>query len=301
MKRSVIKIDDERCNGCGLCLPNCPEGALQIIDGKARLVSDLFCDGLGACIGHCPEGAITVEEREAEPYDEYKVMENVVKGGDAVITAHLKHLRDHGERRYLALAMSYLRENGFEIPEIDRPPSQAEAPGGCPGARTVDFREAGACPGSRIVEPKEGDEHQDRRAAEPAGSRLRQWPVQLQLVNVNASYFQDADLVIAADCVPFAHAGFHDRFLRDRALIILCPKLDRMPEAYIEKLAEIFRNNRVRSVTVVHMEVPCCFGLRKIVEDALRRSGKTVELEDYTISIRGETVKGRPARATNIR
>lgn len=300
MRRSVIKIDDEKCNGCGLCIPNCPEGALQIIDGKARLVSDLFCDGLGACIGQCPEGAITVEEREAEPYDEYNVMENVVKGGDAVIMAHLKHLKDHGEHHYLALAKSYLREKGYEIPETDGTTSRAEAPSGCPGARTADFREAGRCPGSRTVESTEGDKKPDRRYAAPAGSQLRQWPVQLQLVNVNASYFQDADIVIAADCVPFAHADFHDRFLRDRALIIFCPKLDRMPEAYIEKLAEIFRNNRIRSVTVVHMEVPCCFGLRKLVEEALRRSGKTVELEDHTISIRGETMRGRPAQATNI-
>jgi NAD-dependent dihydropyrimidine dehydrogenase PreA subunit len=265
MKRSVINIDDEKCNGCGLCIPNCPEGAIQIIDGKARLVSDLFCDGLGACIGHCPEGAITVEEREAGPYDECSVMENVVKGGARVTKAHLKHLKDHGEHEYLRQALVYLREKGIDIPGMKEAAPRAEAFGGCPGARTMDFRKS-------------------------AGSALRQWPVQLQLVNVNASYFQDADLVIAADCVPFAQADFHERFLRHRALIIFCPKLDRMPEAYIEKLADILRSNRVKSVTVVHMEVPCCFGLRKLVEEALRRSGKNIEFKDYTISIKGEPV-----------
>jgi ferredoxin len=286
----MIKIDDEKCNGCGLCIPNCPEGALQVIEGKARLVSDLFCDGLGACIGHCPEGAITIEEREAEPYDEYRVMENVAKGGAGVIRAHLMHLKDHGEHGYLGQALAYLREQGLEAPELGGKAPLAESSPGCPGARMLDFREAPGCPGSRTVDSTKEGRQPGEHVAPPAGSELRQWPVQLQLVNVNASYFQDADLVITADCVPFAQADFHERFLKDRALIIFCPKLDRMPEAYIEKLAEIFRSNRVRSVTVVHMEVPCCFGLTKLVEEALRRSGKTIELKDYTISIAGELV-----------
>ena len=290
MKRSVIKIDDEKCNGCGLCIPNCPEGALQIIDGKARLVSDLFCDGLGACIGYCPEGAITIEEREAEPYDEHKVMENIVKGGPGVTKAHLKHLKDHGEQDYLGQALAFLREKGIEVPEMDEVQASVEAGVGCPGARTMDFRETLGCPGSGTVDSRRGSEEQGQPDRPPAGSELRQWPVQLQLVNVNASYFQDADLVIAADCVPFAQADFHERFLKGKSLIIFCPKLDRMPEAYIEKLAEIFKNNRIRSVTLVHMEVPCCFGLRKLVEEALKRSGKTVELRDYTISIKGQPV-----------
>jgi ferredoxin len=290
MKRSVINIDDEKCNGCGLCIPNCPEGAIQIIDGKARLVSDLFCDGLGACIGHCPEGAITIEQRDAEPYDEHRVMENVIKGGEGVTRAHLKHLKDHGQHEYLDRAMAFLREKGMKIPEMEETGARTETGGGCPGARMVDFRQAGGCPGSRTVDSRKEGKEPGMPGASPGVSELRQWPVQLQLVNVNAPYFQDADLVIAADCVPFAYADFHKRFLKDKTLIIFCPKLDRMPDAYIEKLAEIFRNNTVKSVTVAHMEVPCCFGLTKLVEEAVRRSGKTMAIKDYTISIEGALV-----------
>ena len=290
MKRSVISIDDEKCNGCGVCIPNCPEGAIQIIDGKARLVSDLFCDGLGACIGHCPEGAITIEEREAEPYDEHKVMENVIRGGEGVTRAHLKHLKEHGQHEYLSQAMAFLRGRGMKIPEIETVQPGTETGGGCPGARMVDFRQTGGCPGSRTVDSRERGAEPVERDLSSGGSELRQWPVQLQLVNVNAPYFQDADLVIAADCVPFACADFHKRFLKDKTLIIFCPKLDKMPEAYVEKLAEIFRNNTVKSVTVVHMEVPCCFGLVKLVEEAVRRSGKTMVIKDYTISIKGALV-----------
>ena len=290
MKRSVIHIDDEKCNGCGLCIPNCPEGAIQIIDGKARLVSDLFCDGLGACIGHCPEGAINIEEREAEPYDEHKVMENVIKGGEGVTRAHLKHLKDHGQHEYLGQAIAFLREKDMKMPEMEEVQPGMEAGGGCPGARMGDFRHADGCPGSRTVDSRKDGIEAGEHGASPGGSELRQWPVQLQLVNVNAPYFQDADIVIAADCVPFAYADFHKRFLQGKTLIIFCPKLDKMPEAYIEKLAEIFRNNTVRSVAVIHMEVPCCFGLTKLVEEAVKRSGKTMAIKDYTISIKGELV-----------
>jgi ferredoxin len=281
----MIRIDDEKCTGCGLCIPNCPEGALQIIDGKARLVSDLFCDGLGACIGHCPEDAITIEEREAEPYDERKVMENVIKGGEGVIKAHLMHLKDHSQHEYLSEAIGFLREKGVPIPMAEALPV-AEGKG-CPGARMMDFREPAACPGARTVDSRGEPAPAANQSTAPVASELRQWPVQLQLVNPNAPYFQDADLVIAADCVPFAHADFHREFLKDKTLIIFCPKLDKMPEAYIEKLSEIFKNNTIKSITVVHMEVPCCFGLTKLVEEAVQRSGKTIAIRDYTISIKG--------------
>jgi ferredoxin len=289
MRRNVINIDDEKCNGCGLCIPNCPEGAIQIINGKARLVGDLFCDGLGACIGHCPEGAITIEERDAEPYDERKVMENVIKGGPDVTRAHLRHLKDHGQHEYLSQAVEFLREKVMEIPEMQAAAS-AETRSGCPGSRMMDFRKAGGCPGSRTMDFAKETRESGGPDASPGTSELRQWPVQLQLVNVNAPYFQNADLVIAADCVPFAYADFHREFLKHKALIILCPKLDRMPEAYVEKLTEIFHSNTVKSVTVAHMEVPCCFGLVKLVEEAVRRSGKVIPVKDYTISIRGAIV-----------
>jgi NAD-dependent dihydropyrimidine dehydrogenase PreA subunit len=277
MKRKVIHIDEEKCNGCGLCIPDCPEGALQIIDDKARLVSDLLCDGLGACIGTCPQEAISIEEREAEPYDERKVMENMVKAGEGTIKAHLIHLREHGQHEYLHEAIQFLREKGIPVPLGDMPAGeQAPAACGCPGSKMMDFRE------EETVE--------SGSSAVTAKSALRQWPVQLQLLSPYAPYFKDADLVIAADCVPFSYPNFHDRFLKGKALIIFCPKLDTVIEEYIDKLAEIIRANNIKSITMVHMEVPCCFGLNRIVEEALKRSGKNIVIKDYTISIKGEVV-----------
>jgi NAD-dependent dihydropyrimidine dehydrogenase PreA subunit len=274
VKRDIIKIDEDRCTGCGLCIPNCPEGALQVIAGKARLVSDLACDGLGACIGHCPEDAITVEKREAEPYDESKVMESIVKAGPAVIRAHLDHLQAHGQDQYLAEARAFLKTMGIAEP------APAATAGGCPGSRMMDFGretkgagEAGAAAG----------------AAAPQ-SELRQWPVQLHLLNPHAPYFKGADLLVAADCVPFTYAGFHDRFLRGKALVIFCPKLDDSDDLYIEKLTEIVKHNDIKSITVLHMEVPCCFGTTRVIEEALKRSGKNVVVKDYTISIRGDII-----------
>ena len=222
MKRKIIRIDPDVCNGCGQCLPNCPEGALQLIDGKARLVSDLFCDGLGACIGTCPLGAIHVEEREAEAYDERKIMANIVPQGANCVHAHL------------------------------------EQPRPTPGV--------------------------------PHSSELRTWPVQLQLLNPQASFLDNADLLVAADCVPFACASFHEDFLAGKVPIIFCPKLDPTTDQYLEKLTAILRLHPVRSLHVVHMEVPCCSGTTMLVRQALARAGKDIPLHDYTVSIQGELI-----------
>ncbi|MGD8629081.1 MAG: 4Fe-4S binding protein [bacterium] len=286
MKRDIVTIDEEKCTGCGECVPNCPEGAIQIIDGKARLVSDLSCDGLGACIGHCPEGAMSVENREAEPYDERKVMVNIVKAGPATIKAHLLHLKDHNQTEFLSQAMGYLKEKGITPPDLSAG-EEATANVGCPGMKMMDFREEAGRPGGEAAGP---DAEGRGTKSIAARSELRQWPVQLQLLNANAPYFQDADLVIAADCVPFAYPGFHNRFLKGKALIILCPKLDRVLEQYLDKLTEIFKNNDIKSITVVHMEVPCCFGLGRLVEEALKRSGKNTIIKDYTVSIKGDII-----------
>lgn len=275
MKRDVIFIDEKKCNGCGQCVPNCPEGALQIINGKARLVSDLFCDGLGACIGHCPQDAITIEKREAEPYDENRVMKNIVAAGPDVIAAHLTHLKSHGQTEYYDQAVEYLSEQGIKVPAEDKPMKHTGC--GCPGSKTMDFRdEPSSCCGGQ------GDA--------PARSELRQWPVQLHLLNPNAPYFKNADIVISADCVAFAYADFHRRFLKGKALIIFCPKLDDSTDQYVEKLAELFKNNTVKSVTIAHMEVPCCFGVESIVQAALQKAGKNIAIKDYTISLKGEII-----------
>ncbi len=274
-RRKVIRIDEEKCNGCGECIPNCPEGALQIIDGKARLVSDLFCDGLGACVGHCPVGAMRIEEREAEPYDEKKVMENIVKAGPNTIRAHLKHLEEHGAVEYLRQAQEFLAARGIRVEAA----AEAGKPCGCPGARMMDLGRGGE------EAPAEAG------TAAPRLSRLRNWPVQIALVPVRAPYLRGADLVVAADCAPFAYPDFHEDFLRGKVLLIGCPKLDDV-NMYVEKLAAIFAENGIRSVTVVHMEVPCCFGLIQVVQAAIERSGKDVPFEDVTLGIRGGRLVG---------
>ena len=285
MQRQIITIDEDLCNGCGECIPNCPEGALQIIDGKARLISDLFCDWLGACIGHCPEGAITTETREAHAYDESKVMENIVRQGPNVVSAHLAHLKDHAQDEYFREALAYLVENDVEIPpkflepscrcgDLEPPKSQFA---GCPGSRVMNLETTAAC---------EDPASQERG---PAGrpSRLRQWPVQIMLVPPQAPFLEGADVLIAADCVPFAYADFHETLLKGKVLLVGCPKLDDA-ELYREKLTEMFRRNDVRSVTVAHMEVPCCFGMVKLVESAIGNSGKSIPLETRMIGVKGE-------------
>ena len=277
VKRKVIEIDEEKCDGCGLCIPDCPEGALQIIDGKARLVSEIYCDGLGACIGSCPKGAIKVVEKEAEAYDERKVMERIVKQGINVVRAHLKHLQEHNEHEYLQEALDYLREIGMENP--------LETEGGDKKILSTPC----ACPGTQI-RVLERDEPETQHRIE-LSSELRQWPIQLMLVPVNAPYFENADLLIAADCTAFAYANFHSRFLKGKTLMIGCPKLDNL-QFYIEKLREIISSNTIKSITVLHMEVPCCFGLRHVVEQAVKDSNKDININYKIISVTGELLDG---------
>ncbi len=278
MKRNIIQIDENKCNGCGLCIPNCPEGALQIVDGKARLVSDLFCDGLGACLGQCPLGAISVEEREAEPYDERRVMENVAGQGANVVRAHLEHLRDHGETGYYQEAVAFLQEKGIPVPTDGKTISGNHHAGGCPGVAYRQIERGGVSTNSSG----------NSNFSQP--SHLRNWPVQLQLLNPNAPYLEGSDLLVAADCVPFAYANFHQRFLKDKVAIMFCPKLDRTIEEYVEKLAIIFKEKNIKSVSVAHMEVPCCSGAVSIVQKALVLSGTVIPFRQYTISINGEII-----------
>ena len=280
MKRQIIHIDDEKCNGCGQCIPGCPEGALQIIDGKARLISDLFCDGLGACIGTCPEGAITIEERDAEPYDERKVMENIIQQGDGVIKAHLEHLKEHNEEDLLKQAIAVLEEKNIDIPHFEEsgecaPGAHGGHTGGCPGAAamTLAKEKPGAGQGPVTLD-----------------SKLQNWPVQLQLLNPHAPYLQNADLLVSADCVPFAYANFHQRFLQGKVMVTFCPKLDQTIEQYIDKLAVIFKDNQINSVSVVHMEVPCCTGTTIIVQRALEKAQKMIPIKEYIVSVNGQII-----------
>jgi Pyruvate/2-oxoacid:ferredoxin oxidoreductase delta subunit len=302
MKRKIISIDEKKCTGCGQCIPDCPEGALQLIEGKARLVSDLFCDGLGACIGTCPEGAISVVEREAVPYDEKTVMENIAKQGNSVIKAHLENLTVRGQTAFYNQAIVYLIENDIAIPDhvasehrvAPAPPGKVHPMAGRTGERvchpephaTHPFE---SCPGSAARSILRGGQQGIPR--QPAGgataSELQQWPVQLALLNPAVPYFDNADLLISADCVPFAYPGFHAEFLRGRILIIFCPKLDSDIEGYIKKLSEIFVQHTIRSIALLHMEVPCCSGVRYVVDKALAKAGVTIPVAEKTITIEG--------------
>ena len=231
--RKIIRIDEEKCNGCGVCVPACAEGALQIIDGKAKLVSEKYCDGLGACLGECPQGAITIEERAAEEFDE------------EAAKLHLEEEKPAGEG----------------------------LPCGCPSATATQFER------QETIGVVSGEATNQR-------SMLRHWPVQLTLVRPTAPFLQGADLVLAADCVPFAYAGFHQDFLKGHSLLVACPKLDDF-RAHLEKLTDILRHSSVKSLTVVHMEVPCCSGLVYMTRQAMQLSGKDIPFKEVTVSIKG--------------
>ena len=230
--RKIVNIDEEKCNGCGVCIPACAEGALQIIDGKARLIKEQYCDGLGACLGECPQGAITIEERGAEEFNE------------AAVEHHL-HSKEH---------------------------VHDERPCGCSSATVTQFE-------------RHASKEEVTATAQP--SMLGHWPVQLTLVPPAAPFLMGAELVLAADCVPFAYAGFHQDFLKDRALVVACPKLDDF-EAHLNKLTEILRQSELKSITVVRMEVPCCSGLTYLARQAILASGKNIPLREITIGIKGD-------------
>jgi len=279
MKRKIIRIDEDKCNGCGLCIPNCPEGAIQLIDGKARLISDLFCDGLGACLGHCPEGAIAVEEREAEPYDERRVMENIVRQGPNTIKAHLHHLKEHNEIDYLKEAMAVLKEINIQIMEEDNKmnrPKTAPHGGGCPGSRSFSF-----------TEPSEGVP----ASSTDMPSQLTHWPIQLHLISPAARQYQSADMLLAADCIAFSMGNFHEKFLKGKALAIACPKLDEGQEVYLAKLVSLIDDAKINTLTVAIMEVPCCSGLLQLAKQAVEQAVRKIPVKAIVVGHRGDILQ----------
>jgi len=292
MKRDILKIDEELCNGCGLCVPNCHEGALQVIDGKVRLISELMCDGLGACIGHCPEGAITIETREAEPYNEVKVMEQMKVKGKNTIIAHLKHLKDHGETGFLQDGVKYLKEHRNELNfDLDELLTTVHNHGRKEEAHSHSHSHSGGCPGSRemVIEKPGYSSRNSEYADQP--SELRQWPVQMHLLNPNAQYFRDADLLLAADCVAFSLGNFHSKYLKGKSLAIACPKLDHGMESYVEKLTAMIETARVNTITVMMMEVPCCGGLMQMVRAAMAKASRKVPVKAVIAGINGSILK----------
>jgi len=277
MLRKIIKIDEGKCDGCGVCVPSCAEGALQVIDSKVRLISDLFCDGLGACLGECPTNALTIEEREAEPYDEKKVMEYIVRGGRNVIKAHLEHMRDHKEFEYLRQAKEYLVENDLEVPELTvKKPAPPK-------------HEACGCPGSATMELEEQEDNADESGARP--SRLTQWPIQLHLVSPQAPYYQNSDLLLAADCAGFAHPDFHKEYLKGKSLAIACPKLDSNQEIYKQKLVSMINESNLKSLHVLIMQVPCCSGLFQLAKQSVEDSDRRIPIHATVIGVDGSIMQ----------
>jgi NAD-dependent dihydropyrimidine dehydrogenase PreA subunit len=242
-KRKIIEIDENRCDGCGMCVPSCAEGAIQIVDGKARLVADKYCDGLGACLGECPKDALKIVEREAEVFDQ------------AAADGHVASQKSSSVSESIPMAC------------------------GCPSTMIQTFSTPGRC--EKANEP----------VSQSTGvSALTHWPVQIRLVPPTAPFLKGADLLVAADCTPFAYPRFHEDFLKGRAVLVGCPKLDDA-QAYVEKFAEIFQKADVKSVTVLVMEVPCCQGLPVILQRAMVTAGKEIPLEKVVISSRGEVIR----------
>jgi len=245
MERKVVKIDEELCDGCGLCVPSCAEGAIQIIDGKAKLIDDSFCDGLGACLGECPQGAIEVEEREAVEFDEEAVKVHMAQQA---------------------------REESAKVVEPGQ--EKKEAP-------------AFVCPSARLLNLGESKQNADTASHETGPSKLSHWPVKLRLVPPQAPFLKDADLMLIADCVPFAYPDTHQKFLAGRKVVIGCPKFDDQA-GDTEKLTNIIREGQIKSLTVVHMEVPCCFGYLQTCKEAVKTAGKNIPFNQVIIGVHGE-------------
>lgn len=260
--RKIVSIDESKCNGCGLCIPNCVEGALEIVDGKAKLMKDLYCDGLGACLGHCPVDAITITEREAEQFDEEAVEEMLNKQGKSLKKSHNPQVAESGCP-------------GSAVTQFQAPNSEVHAhSGGCPGSRM------------RMIQRKEVEDDNEGKIT----SKLRQWPVQLQLVPAAAPYLKRADLLITADCVPFAYGNYHNDFLKGKAVVVGCPKLDDAMQ-YARKLEDIIKLNDLESITVLRMEVPCCSGIAQAAKIGRDKSSVNIPIKVVTISIEGEVLK----------
>ncbi len=273
MLREIVTIDEELCDGCGLCVPACAEGALRVVNGKARLMADRLCDGMGACLGHCPKGAIKIEHREADAFDEAAVAAAVH------YPAHRREVDSGPGDRLPAM------------PPVCGHDSSHQA-GGCPGSRLRAFE---AAPATRRPEPGDAP-----LSAEAPTSALRHWPVQLRLLPATAPVLRGCSLLVSADCVPFAYAGFHHDLLAGRAVVIACPKLDDT-RGYVEKLAQMIQVNQPRDITVAHMEVPCCNGILMAVLQARALAESGVPVHDVVISVDGRVLRRRCLSDENVK
>lgn len=280
-KRTIIEIDQDLCDGCGSCETGCPEGALKVIDGKARLVGESLCDGLGACIGRCHVDAIHVIEREADAYDEIAVLKEILPQGQSVVRAHFAHLDHHGQDLYLEKAVAYLSAQNVAIPQgYERFGRKKSAPAFVKSCGAFSAPKGKMAPAAESIPSK------------PSGvSALKNWPIQLHLVNPRAPHFAEADIVIAADCTAFALGSFHADIIEGKSLVIACPKLDSGRDIYLSKLAAILR--QAQRASVVIMEVPCCSGLLKLVQEARSMAGATLPIDVLVIGIDGGFVASK--------
>ena len=257
-RRKIIEINEKLCTGCGECIPGCPEQAIELVETpqgkKARLVKDIYCDGLGACLGACPNDAITIEEQEAELYDDNATVERIREIAPEMLEIHNQHMAEHAHEPISSASLESLHSGHS-----------------CPSAQVLQWTDVASNSTEQI----------------PLKSELRQWPVQLHLVPPSAPYFQNADLIFVADCVPFAYPNFHQDFLRNKAVAVCCPKLDDTSN-YVSKIAQIIKTANPKSIQVVHMTVPCCFGLKLLVEEAAKQDGTKIPIEEIIISIKGE-------------
>jgi ferredoxin len=278
MQRQIIRIEASRCDGCGQCIVGCPEGALQLIDGKARVVSEATCDGLGACIRECPQGAITIETREAAAYDEIETLRRIIPQGAATLTAHLKHLYEHAQTGYLEQAIAYLRDKRIEVPVYQTP-----APCGCPGAAHRSLPalerphgEASAKLGSASDKPSDA-----------SVSQLAQWPIQLHLIQPRSPLFANKAVLLVADCVAFALPDFNQRYLPGKRLLVACPKLDQNQEIYLSKLVALIDDATIESLHVMIMSVPCCAGLHRLAATAVAQAKRKIPISTTVVGLDG--------------
>ncbi|MCB9002113.1 MAG: 4Fe-4S ferredoxin [Bacteroidales bacterium] len=300
MKRDIITIDRGKCTGCGICVGGCHEGALQLIDGKAVLVSELMCDGLGACVGDCPEGAITIEHREAEAYDESVTIDKMVSNGKNTVIAHLKHLKDYNEKEYLRQGVEWLLANrsnlNFNLDEVMQEVHNHSKKDACgcghqESVHTQHQHHGEGCPGSaaRSFGNKTVMEHGPQMVS--GKSELAHWPVQLHLINPQSGHFRGSNLLLAADCVAFSLGNFHGDFLKGKTLAIACPKLDTNKESYIEKITSLIDDAQVDTITVMRMEVPCCGGLLQLAKVAMENAKRKVPIKMITVGIQGDILE----------
>lgn len=276
MQRQIIRIDAERCDGCSKCISGCPEGAIQLIQGKARVVSESTCDGLGACIAQCPSNAISIETREAAAYDEIETLKRILEQGPDTLRAHLTHLYDHAQANYLEQALTYLQQQALSVPDYKPQPMASRR-----SLPTLNAPNAGAA-NSRVAVSRE--------APEGPQSQLSQWPIQLHLIQPRNPTFVHASVLLAADCVGFALPDFNQKYLPGKRLLVACPKLDRDQDVYLSKLVALIDEAEITSLDVLIMEVPCCGGLVRLANEALRQSKRQVPLRTTVVARDGQVM-----------